>query len=949
MYDDLLEGAHLSHIGVVIGAPKAGGVIWTLGASALRIEAARRGLRLSCVTARNVAEQAACLLRMVEQGVDVLAIKPLVTLDATMTHALDKAHATAVPLITIDSTIDHRAVVCNVGSDSGEAQRDISEYVFKLLGGRGKVIFLRADARPTVGAARNASFDALLKVHPGIELVGEGTIDWVAPVSRRKQGFDATQRALIGCPQVDAIISTNDEAALGAVDAILAAGRPMPLVSGFDGLPEALMAIREKRLTATVRQLVPAIARSTLDVAQALIRGELCAPRVRVPVEMVTFDNVIAISLESMQFVPALVQELSDNNEQQRELQQEKIVAQSRVLKSVIEVSHAVGHMREPRQMNQAFVNVVHEQFELCEAAIFTLIKADEGGERLQLQSSAGRAAAALGNEEAASSDLALFTKVMGSGQPELLRSAAVPTDGAASPEAALRSRLVVPLQVASRTIGVLDLRSKKADAFDRDTVQVLEAIARLLAATLENANLYAETVRLAANELRDSQAKAALAERAQFLSNHDVLTGLPNRRLFNELLEQAIVEARRDTKQLAVLFLDLDRFKQINDTLGHEAGDELLNQAAVRLKACLRESDTVARLGGDEFVVLLREIEEEYSTAAVARKIIHAVAEPFVLIGHEFRITGSVGIALYPEDGPDEQTLTKHADIAMYHAKKEGKNNFQFYSQRLNTNSLERMALEASLRRALELGEFRLHYQAKLDMKSSRITGMEVLLRWQHPELGLVLPMQFLPVAEETGLIVPIGNWVIRTACLQNMVWQRLGLPPLVVSVNITTRQFADDNLLRDLQAILAATGMEPNLLELETNERTLARDTPRTLQILTQLKEAGIRIAIDDFGMGYSSLSALRQFPLDAIKIDRSFVSGIDGAQANPGLAHAIIAMGRSLSLTVVAQGVETQEQADFLRTNACDEFQGFYFNAPVSADEFTTILRQGSPAIP
>ncbi|MEO8152346.1 MAG: EAL domain-containing protein [Rhizobacter sp.] len=937
----------MSYIGVIIGAPKAGGVIWTLSASALRIEAARRGLRLTCVSARNVAEQAAWLERLVEQGADVLAIKPLVTIDATVGFALDKVYAAAVPVITIDSTIDHPAVVCNVGTDGGQAQRDVSEYIFKLLNGRGKVMFLRADSRPTAGAARNASFDALLKIYPDIELVGEGSIDWVSPVSRRKQGFDAIQAALVGCPQVDAIIATNDEAALGAIDAMLAAGRPMPLVSGFDGLTEALMAIREKRLTVTVRQLVPAIARSTLDVAQALIRGESCARRVPVPVQMVTFDNAIAVALESMQLVPSLVQELSDNHEQQRELQQEKFVAQSRVLKSVVEVSDAVGSMREPRQMTQAFVNVVHEQFELHGAAIFTWGKSDEGGDRLQLQSSAGNTAAQPG-ARVAQADLALFTSVMGSGQLQLFSSPAV--SPAVSPddetmgEPVQYSRLVVPLQVANRVIGVLDLQSEKADTFDRDTVKVLEAIARLLAATLENANLYAETVRLAANELRDSQAKAALAERAQYLSNHDVLTGLPNRRLFNELLEQAIVQARRDEKQLAVLFLDLDRFKQINDTVGHHAGDELLKQAAVRLKDCLRESDTVARLGGDEFVVLLREIHEEYSTATVARKIIHAIAQPFMLIGHEFRVTGSVGIALYPEDGLDEQTLTKHADIAMYHAKKEGKNNFQFYSQRLNTNSLERMALEAGLRRALERNEFRLYYQAKRDMQTSRITGMEVLLRWQHPELGLVLPMQFLPVAEETGLIVPIGNWVIRAACQQNMEWQRQGLPHLVVSVNVTTRQFADDNLLRDLKTILAATGMEPNLLELEATERTLIRDNARTLQILGQLREAGIRIAIDDFGMGYSSLSTLRQFPLDAIKIDRSFVSGIDGVQANPALAHAIIAMGRSLSLTVVAQGVETQEQADFLRTNACDEFQGFYFNAPVSADEFTTVLQRG-----
>jgi diguanylate cyclase (GGDEF)-like protein len=445
----------------------------------------------------------------------------------------------------------------------------------------------------------------------------------------------------------------------------------------------------------------------------------------------------------------------------------------------------------------------------------------------------------------------------------------------------------------------------------------------------------------LGQSRLRENETKLAHAQRVEYLAYHDGLTELPNRSLFSKLLSQSISEAHRYHRQLAVAFLDLDRFKQINDTLGHEAGDQLLREVALRLKQCVRESDTVARLGGDEFVVLLPELEDGKYAATVAQKILSVIATPFTLIGHEFRVTASIGISTYPQDGLDEQTLTKNADIAMYQAKEEGKNNFQFYSEKLNANSLERLTLESSLRHALERNEFRLYYQAKRDIGSSRITGMEALLRWQHPDLGTVAPMQFIPVAEETGLIVPIGKWVLRTACLQNVAWQKQGLPPLSIAVNLTARQFSDERLLQDVTSILQATGMAPKLLELEITESLLIHDVEDTLRILTGLKALGVRIAIDDFGTGYSSLATLQRFPLDTIKIDRSFVRGITGPAKDTGLADAIIAMGKSLSLTVVAQGVETREQAEFLRTHACDELQGFYFKRPLPSDEFTQLL--------
>jgi diguanylate cyclase (GGDEF)-like protein len=434
-------------------------------------------------------------------------------------------------------------------------------------------------------------------------------------------------------------------------------------------------------------------------------------------------------------------------------------------------------------------------------------------------------------------------------------------------------------------------------------------------------------------------------AERAEYLAYYDTLTDLPNRSMFSKLLNEHISQARRFKRQLAVLFLDLDHFKHINDSLGHDAGDELLQGVAKRLKTCLRDSDTVARLGGDEFVVVLPELDEGRYVLTVAQKILSAIAKPFVLIGEEFRVTASIGISTYPQDGTDEQTLTKNADIAMYQAKEEGKNNFQFYSAKLNAVSLERLNLESGLRHALERNEFQLHYQTKLDIRSGLITGMEALLRWQHPDLGTVAPMKFITVAEETGLIVPIGKWVLRAACMQNVAWQNQGLPQMNMSVNLTERQFFDENLLKDLKTILADTGMVAHLLELEITESLLMQDVKKTMQILIKLKEMGIRIAIDDFGIGYISLSTIKQFPLDTIKIDRSFIRDVANDAEDKALAEAIIAMGRKLSLNIVAQGVETKAQADFLRQNACDEFQGFYFHKPVPADQMMGLLRAQS----
>jgi predicted signal transduction protein with EAL and GGDEF domain len=346
--------------------------------------------------------------------------------------------------------------------------------------------------------------------------------------------------------------------------------------------------------------------------------------------------------------------------------------------------------------------------------------------------------------------------------------------------------------------------------------------------------------------------------------------------------------------------------------------------------------------MGGDEFVVLLPAVDDAIGAEVVAHKILAAASKSFAALGQEFRVTASIGISVYPKDGDNEQELMKNADIAMYQAKAEGKNNFKFYSEEMNSHSLERLTLESSLRKALEEREFLLHYQPKIELKSGGVVGTEALLRWQHPELGVVFPAKFIPIAEETGLIVAIGKWVLRTACAQNVDWQKNGLPELNMAVNISGRQFLDEHLLGDVALILKETGMRADLLELEITESTLMYDVEKALGILKAFRDMGVRLAIDDFGTGYSSLSNLRQFPVDTIKIDGSFVRDLSDHVESKGIAEAIITMGRTLSLNVIAECVETKAQADFLRERACDEFQGYYFSKPVAAGEFAELIR-------
>ncbi len=440
----------------------------------------------------------------------------------------------------------------------------------------------------------------------------------------------------------------------------------------------------------------------------------------------------------------------------------------------------------------------------------------------------------------------------------------------------------------------------------------------------------------------RDVTERKRTEEQIRHMATHDALTELPNRMMFSQMLNHAIQAAKRNKRKLAVLFIDLDRFKIINDTLGHEAGDELLKTIATRFKQTLRAMDVVARLGGDEFVILVEEVENSGQLVTVAQKILSVAMKPVLLMGEECRVTASIGISMYPKDGEDEQVLMKTADKAMYFAKEEGKNNYQFYSETMKSQSIEQLSLETHLRLALERKELSLNYQAKLDFRTGAITGVEALLRWHSPVLGDVTPTQFIPVAEETGLIIPIGRWVIRTACAQNVAWHQRGLPPVCISVNLSLRQLRDENLIEDIKTALVDSGMAPHLLELEITESMVMHNPVRMVEILTKIKDMGVRLAIDDFGTGYSSLAHIKRFPIDTIKVDRSFIRNVPEDYEDKAIIEAIISMGQTLSLTVVAEGVETQEQMNYLKEHSCHEMQGYYFSKPVSADEFANLLK-------
>jgi diguanylate cyclase len=424
-------------------------------------------------------------------------------------------------------------------------------------------------------------------------------------------------------------------------------------------------------------------------------------------------------------------------------------------------------------------------------------------------------------------------------------------------------------------------------------------------------------------------------------LARKDALTGLPNRMLLHDRLTGAMAAAHRHGHELAVLFLDVDRFKDVNDSLGYAVGDWLLESVANRLTACVSDTDTVSRQGGDEFVILLSEVRDRADVRGAAAKIIAAVTSPHRVGTHQLHVTASIGIAIYPNDGGDSETLIKNADIAMYYAKDHGRDNFQFFNEDMNARLVERHALEGSLRRALDRREFVLYYQPQIDLETGVMTGAEALLRWRHPERGLMPPGMFVPVAEDSGLIVPIGQWVLREACRQTREWQDAGLEPVPVAVNICAIEFRSNGFLDGVRRILGDTGLDPRLLELELTESVLMESVGASAGVLRELKAMGLRLAVDDFGTGYSSLSYLTQFPIDALKVDQSFVREISSEGEGSPIITAVISMGRSLNHRVIAEGVETRAQLAFLQAQHCEEGQGFHFSRPLDADRFAALL--------
>ena len=463
--------------------------------------------------------------------------------------------------------------------------------------------------------------------------------------------------------------------------------------------------------------------------------------------------------------------------------------------------------------------------------------------------------------------------------------------------------------------------------------------------------------IRASAAPLRDPQGRIAgvvltfsditetrrLTEQMMYQATHDALTQLPNLDLLRDRLRQAIARAQRAGYNLALLFVDLDHFKKVNESLGHTAGDALLRAVAARLLDCARKEDTIARVGGDEFICVLDALHEEDRIMSFAHKILKILKSPFQLEGHECFVTASIGVCLFPRDGEDVETLLKNADTAMYRAKENGRDNIQFYARDLHVRTLERLVMEQDLRRALERQELELYYQPQLDLRQSRIIGVEALMRWRHPQRGLVSPLDFVPLAEETGLIETIGEWVLRTACQQAKTWRRQGLPMLRMAVNMSPRQFLRPGVASMVTRILQETGLEPRCLDLEITESLVMKDVTGSIAIMHALKGVGVKLSIDDFGTGYSSLSYLKQFPIDQLKIDKSFLHEIAASEEDAAITLAIIAMAHSMRLTVIAEGVEDETQLAFLRTNQCDEIQGYYLSRPVPAHEIPALLNR------
>ncbi len=447
----------------------------------------------------------------------------------------------------------------------------------------------------------------------------------------------------------------------------------------------------------------------------------------------------------------------------------------------------------------------------------------------------------------------------------------------------------------------------------------------------------------------RDVTERKSAEDQIHFLAHHDALTGLPNRTLLMDRLSQALLQAQRNDRRATAIFIDLDNFKMINDSLGHNAGDTLLRIVAERMVECVRATDTVVRLGGDEFVVLLIDQADSPNVALVLDKIRAAISEPIPIEGRLLHVTCSIGLATFPEDGTDAETLLMNADVAMYRAKERGRDNVQFYAAEMNIAAHERRVLQEGLRTGLERNEFALVYQPQVDLQSGRIFAVEALARWNHPELGVVAPARFIPIAEESGLIVQLGDWVLREACRQNKAWQDAGMPPITICVNVSARQFREKRWVERVTDALKESGLEAKYLELELTESLLMQDMPQAIATMQELQATGVQFAIDDFGTGYSSLSALKNFPVARLKIDQSFVRNLPHDANDRSIATAVISLGQKLNMKVIAEGVESAEQLAFLKDHNCDEMQGYLFSQPIGSDAFAALMRKQNSAAP
>ena len=493
--------------------------------------------------------------------------------------------------------------------------------------------------------------------------------------------------------------------------------------------------------------------------------------------------------------------------------------------------------------------------------------------------------------------------------------------------QAGLRSAFAFPIMVGGEFYGVMEFFGREVRQRDETVMQVSQTVSSHIAQFI---------------------ARKQAERNLQFVASHDALTGLFNRSMFSQRLQQALAQAHRHDRRLAVLFIDLDGFKLVNDLLGHDAGDVLLTELANRLRLCMREGDTLGRMGGDEFVVLIEGYEEDSQLLDVARKILETVDLPFLLRDGEHRVTASIGIAAYPQDGEGAADLLKNADIAMYRAKEQGKNQYQFHSPEMNTHLVERVSLELALRRALDRGELAVFYQPRINIAEKRVTGVEALVRWLHPTRGVINPPEFVPIAEDAGLFTAIGDWVLHSACAQLRAWQQRGVRGLRIAVNLSMRQFAQENLIERLRAAVYGAGIDPRYLDIEVTETILMRHAERAARLLAQVKDLGANVVVDDFGIGYSSLGCLKRFPIDAVKIDRSIVGQLPGSEDAVALTRAVLGMAHSLNLQVTGEGVETRQQWDFLSEHGCDGVQGNYFCAPSPADAVTTMLLQQPPGV-